>query len=228
MALELKTVVPWGRSLEEYIDIFSLSDDDLNKKIIGCGDGPSSFNCAMHRQGRSVVSIDPVYEFSRDEIEERIHVAKDEIRPQLETSRDNYVWERFRSPDELIEYRMQTMSIFLNDYDEGKIQGRYLAYCLPTLPFADDIFDLALCSHLLFNFQKLGYGFHLNSILEMLRISREARIFPVVDINGDTVPYRGMLIDELRLRGFSVELQPVRYRSLKKADSMMVVQWGRR
>lgn len=39
---------PWGRSLEEYQDMFQLSKEDLKSKILGCGDGPSSFNLQFH------------------------------------------------------------------------------------------------------------------------------------------------------------------------------------
>jgi len=37
--MELSEVVPWGRSLSEYIEMFSLSENDLEKKILGCGGG---------------------------------------------------------------------------------------------------------------------------------------------------------------------------------------------
>ncbi len=33
--MELSKVVPWGRSLNEYSKMFSLSEDDLKKKILG-------------------------------------------------------------------------------------------------------------------------------------------------------------------------------------------------
>jgi hypothetical protein len=66
--MKLNEVVPWGRTLQEYKLMFALSDTDLNKKILGCGDGPASFNTEMTELGYSVVSIDPIYEFSVDQI----------------------------------------------------------------------------------------------------------------------------------------------------------------
>ena len=45
MAFELNDVVPWGRTLEEYREMFLLSDEDMLKSIAGFGDGPASFNC---------------------------------------------------------------------------------------------------------------------------------------------------------------------------------------
>lgn len=47
MAVQLDNVVPLGRSLKQYRLVFDLSDEDLNRKIIGVGDGIASFNYEM-------------------------------------------------------------------------------------------------------------------------------------------------------------------------------------
>jgi hypothetical protein len=49
--MELKEIVPWGRTLAEYQLMFDLSEVDLKSKILGCGDGPASFNTEMTAQG---------------------------------------------------------------------------------------------------------------------------------------------------------------------------------
>lgn len=66
MAFELKGTVPWGRNLEEYKKMFNLTDSEINKRIISFGDGPASFNCEMTQKNKSVISIDPIYQFSAD------------------------------------------------------------------------------------------------------------------------------------------------------------------
>lgn len=43
MSFELSKVVPWGRTLEEYKTMFSLTDDDLKKSIASFGDGTCKF-----------------------------------------------------------------------------------------------------------------------------------------------------------------------------------------
>ena len=70
--MKLDEVVPWGRTLEEYKSMFSLSETDLNAKILGCGDRPASFNVEMAELGHSVVSIDPIYQSSAEQIEQRV------------------------------------------------------------------------------------------------------------------------------------------------------------
>src|SRR5690242_12754895 len=75
----LDRVVPWGRSFDEYRRMFSLTDHDGQAKILGCGDGPASFNAEATRRGWRVVSCDPIYRFSVAEIRERIAKTYDEI-----------------------------------------------------------------------------------------------------------------------------------------------------
>lgn len=63
MVMKLEKIVPFGRSLDEYKNMFALMDGDLSKNIIGVGDGPASFNAEMFALGKPVVSIDPLYIF---------------------------------------------------------------------------------------------------------------------------------------------------------------------
>jgi len=58
MAFLLDKVVPWGRTRNEYITMFSLTETDLNKKIAGFGDGPASFNYEATIAGNDVTSFD--------------------------------------------------------------------------------------------------------------------------------------------------------------------------
>lgn len=77
MAFSLESVVLWGRSFEEYVSMFRLTDADLEKRILGCGDGPAAFNAMLTQQGGQVVSIDPIYQFDADAIRTRIQATFD-------------------------------------------------------------------------------------------------------------------------------------------------------
>jgi hypothetical protein len=57
----IDNIYPWGRSFDEYRKMFTLTDEDLNLKILGCADGPASFNAEMRQRGKEVVSCDPLY-----------------------------------------------------------------------------------------------------------------------------------------------------------------------
>lgn len=68
MAFKLSNVVPWGRTMEEYVQMFCLTEEDLKKKIAGFGDGPASFNFEASKMGSNVVSYDPIYQFAKKDL----------------------------------------------------------------------------------------------------------------------------------------------------------------
>jgi hypothetical protein len=103
MVMKLEKVVPFGRSLAEYKSMFALSEDDLDKAIVGVGDGPASFNAEMFGMGKSVVSVDPLYVFRSDEIEKQFYSVVDDIIAQVKASPDDWVWSYHESPEHLKE-----------------------------------------------------------------------------------------------------------------------------
>ena len=108
---------------------------------------------------------------------------------------------------------MAAMEDFLEDYSHGKVQGRYVDAELPTLSFADSSFDLTLCSHFLFLYSsQLGETFHQQAILELCRVSREVRIFPLLALGGARAPYVDRTVEELRALGHDVSIERVAVR----------------
>jgi hypothetical protein len=89
--MQLKEIVPWGRTLAEYKLMFDLSDSDLTKQILGCGDGPASFNAEMKELGHSMVSIDPGYQFSVQQIEQRVRETYETIISQVRQNYSRYI-----------------------------------------------------------------------------------------------------------------------------------------
>jgi len=131
--------------------MFDLSEAELaTTKILGVGDGPASFNAEMHQRGRHVVSCDPIYVFTGPQIRSRVEGTRDRMVEFTRQHHDTFTWRHIKSPEEMGAVRLAAMERFLADYESGMRDGRYVAAGLPKLPFADDAFDLALCSHLLF------------------------------------------------------------------------------
>lgn len=226
MAFRLDQVVLWGRSFDEYVAMFRLTAEDLKKRILGCGDGPASFNAAMRTMGRSVVSVDPLYAFSADQIQQRIDVAYTRIMAQLEENQASYVWTTIVSPEHLGRIRMEAMATFLRDYEQGKSDGRYVPHRLPCLPFQDRQFDLCLCSHLLFTYtDQLSTEFHENAILEMCRVAHEVRIFPLLDMSGKRSAHLDPVCDRLKQEGYMWAIERVDYEFQRGGNQML---WVRR
>ncbi len=148
--MELSNAVPWGRSLKEYKEMFSLSNTDLEKKILGCSDGPACFNAEVTSLGGSVISVDPIYEFNSEQIRTKIDEVYPQIMEQVSKNKNEFIWKKINNIDELGAIRMDAMKRFLSDYDLGKKSGRYINASLPALPFSNGEFELALCSHYLF------------------------------------------------------------------------------
>lgn len=224
MSFSYETVVPWGRSFDEYRRMFALSEGDLSLHILGCGDGPASFNAHLSAQGRRVVSCDPLYQFSAQQIRARIEATRQTVMEQTRREQQRFVWEAIPSPDELERLRMGAMNEFLIDYERGKHEGRYLCGEAPCLPFAPRCFDLALSSHFLFLYtNNLSLEFHAQTILDMLRVAQEARIFPLLTYNAEPSPYLGPVCARLEEAGYQVAVEWVPYEFQKGGDKMLRV-----
>lgn len=227
MAFQLNSVVPWGRNLAEYRLMFQLTDEDLSKKIAGFGDGPASFNYEASEWGYSVTSFDPVYQFSKDALQRRIDDVRVTVMKQMEENKDNYVWTHIKSLAELENTRLSAMNLFLSDYEKGKDERRYIFHELPNrVPFDDDAFDIGLSSHFLLMYTMLGYDFHIQSITEMLRVCKEVRIFPVVDLDAQETDLIASVIAYFKQR-YLVEIRKTGY-EFQKGDNRMLIMKKRR
>ena len=221
--MKLENIIPWGRSKKEYMAMFNLSQEDvLNKKILGCGDGPSSFNTEVDYEGGEIVSIDPLYAYSKKEIMQRIDEVKDEVMAQVKANVENFVWKNIPDIESLEFIRIESMMEFLMDYEDGKEEGRYIEAQLPSLPFEDDSFDLALSSHLLFLYSEhLDEVFHKKAVEEMLRVAKEVRIFPLVTLTNEPSPFVVPVMEHLQERGYKVSIEKSGYEFQKGADEML-------
>lgn len=218
----LDQVVPWGRSFDEYRRMFALTDEDLTLTVVGCADGPASFNAEATRLGSAVVSCDPIYRYDAEQLRERIASTYDRILDQTKRNAGEFVWTSIRSVDELGDVRMAAMNEFLRDYPAGLAEGRYVDAELPHLPFETMSFDLALCSHFLFLYTThLGEAFHRKAIREMCRIARQVRIFPLLELGGTPSPLVRRMVDECGGEGLDVSIIDVPYEFQRGANQMM-------
>jgi len=222
MTFKLDNVVPWGRSFDEYLRMFDLTKDELTLSILSCGDGPAGFNSEMNKLGNTVISCDPIYQLTAQELQTRITKTYDKVMEETYKNQDNFVWDVIKSPEELSRVRMDAMREFMHDYEKGKQEGRYLAESLPSLPFGTKEFDLALCSHFLFLYtEQLSLDFHRASVLEMCRVAREVRIFPLIDLELNKSGYVPAVCADLREAGFAFEIRKVPYEFQRGGNEML-------
>jgi hypothetical protein len=224
MPFELDHVVPWGRCFDEYARMFALTDAELTGRILGCGDGPASFNAEATGRGIMVVSCDPIYAFPASEIERRVRETSEIILGETRRNQADFLWSYFRSVEELGEVRLRAMRRFIDDFPRGTCEGRYRVAALPRLPFADHEFDLALSSHFLFLYsEQLSFEFHVAAIVEMCRVAGEARIFPLLQLGGTRSPHVDGVVDTLTHLGLRVDSIEVPYEFQRGGNRMLRV-----
>jgi hypothetical protein len=152
--------------------------------------------------GGRIVSIDPLYAYSKKEIMQRIDEVAPVVMVEVKAHVDKFVWKNIPDVESLEHMRIEAMMEFLMDYEDGLEEGRYVEAALPNLPFEDDRFDLALSSHLLFFYSEhLDEQFHKDAIDEMLRVAKEVRIFPVVTLGNLSSPHLEPVVTSLREKG---------------------------
>ncbi len=205
--------------------MFDLSENDLGHRILGCGDGPAAFNTLLTKRGGNIVSVDPIYVFEAEQIRERISETYETVMAQMHMNQGDYVWEAIPSVEYLGHIRMSAMNAFLADFEAGKHEGRYIAGELPSLPFAQAQFDIALSSHFLFLYSAhLSAEFHLQALEDMLRVAREVRVFPILTLDGALSPHLHLVNKHLTNRAFSVEIKRVPYEFQRGGNEVLVIE----
>ena len=202
--------------------MFAMGETDLSRRILGCGDGPASFNVEATQRGVGVISADPLYAFSSSQIRERIAATSEQVFEQTRQHQHEFVWSAIQSPEELLRVRMSAMEAFLADFEQGKKEGRYVNAALPTLPFGTASFDLAVCSHFLFLYSdQLTGDFHCAAFEELCRVAREVRLFPLLTLAGARSPHVSDVTSHLRDQGYSVSIEVVPYEFQRGGNEMM-------
>lgn len=212
-----------SRSFEEYEAFFALTAEDLAGVVLDCSAGASGFAAVANARGGRATAVDPAY----DQDAERLGAAASEAaargRTILADHRDHYVWSWYGTLERHEELRRTALAAFLADlrlHPETYVPGS-----LPNLPFADDAFDLALCSHLLFTWSNVfDQAWHEAALRELLRVAREVRVFPlVVQGAGDAVPFMSSVLDRLRDLGHQADVVDVPYEFQRGAHQMLTV-----
>jgi hypothetical protein len=222
VAVTFDQIVPWGRSRREYELMFSLTAGDLSSGVLDCGGGPASFTAEMTASGLRAVAVDPIYAFSGPKIAARFEAVVEPMIAQVRATPDDWTWTYHRDPEGLCANRRAALEKFLADYQAGGRHGRYVAAELPSLPFASASFVLALSSHLLFLYADLlDEDFHIRSTLELCRLAKEVRIFPLLTLARQPSPHLPAVRAALDRAGWSSEVVRVNYELQRGGNQML-------
>ncbi len=204
--------------------MFALANEDLDgARILDCPSGAASFVAEANARTATAVAADPVFALDDIEVGRRAREDLDRCDEHMHAAFENYVWDFYESPNAHTRRRLAALARFRDDLAANP--DAYVPARLPRLPFANGEFGLGLSSHFLFCYaDRLDLRFHLLSIRELARVSKEVRIYPVVGHDG--TPYVDLthLRRVLRRDGYDTELVAVEMRFLEGADAMLVVR----
>lgn len=221
-----RRVLVTSRSFLEYEAFFALTPTDLDERLLDCCAGASGFAAAVRRRGGGAAAVDPAYGTGRRALFQQATASTTQVAKIVAQNDDSFTWSWYGSPARREELRRDARTAFIADLQAHP--GNYVAGALPSLPFADNAFDLALCSHLIFTWADLlDEQWHLQSLFELLRVAPQVRVFPlVVQGTGDQVPFLTRVLDRLRGDGHRVEVRRVPYEFQRGANQMLTVERG--
>lgn len=184
MSLQLDDFLITGRTFDEYVAFFDLDVALIkNKRVLDYPSGASSFIAEAKRRGIAASGCDILYCYDHDALRAQGEKSIEKIYADTSWMVDNN-FDFYHSIERHKDHRMGALEAFCADYNTRD----YWFAELPRLPYADNSFDLVLSSHLLFVYDdRLDLEFHEASITEMLRISKEVRIFPLIDYKNSRV-----------------------------------------
>jgi hypothetical protein len=224
--LDLERIVFIGRTYEEYMDMFSLSQEELQgKKILDCPAGACSFTAVGNKSGLNVTACDIAYFHSNNVLKNKGLQDIEHAMEHMEKAKGNYNWDYFSDIEGLRKRRLNALYDCSNDMESSE---RYIPVTLPSLPFNNKEFDILLSAHLLFMYaDRLSFQFHLETLNELLRVTKEEiRIFPLVNLEGNRYEYLDEIISYVTDNGCAVEEVKVPYEFQKNANSMLIIKIG--
>ncbi len=219
----MKRLVLWGHHLDEYRDMFDLPEASLSMRFLEFQSGASAFQAELRRTAAHLVSYDAWFHLDRTRLQQEIETSFAARLAQITQRKEEFDLSRYAgSLDKLVAYRRQGMSEFLQDYDLGHAEGRYLFAEQPTLPFADFFFDYALSAHHFFSaIAPQTVAYHVDMIAELARAAKEVRIFPLVDADGVPSDLLGPVILALQQKNYGIEIRNVSYHLQPRGNAML-------
>lgn len=115
--LDLERIVFIGRTFEEYLDMFSLSEEELQgKKILDCPAGACSFTAVGNKLGSDITACDIAYYHSVEDLKNKGRQDIEHAMDQMQKAENNYKWNYFNDIEGLRNHRLSALQDCTNDY----------------------------------------------------------------------------------------------------------------
>ena len=222
---ELGLIAFFGRTLEEYEEMFEFKVDDLKgKTILDVASGPNSFIVDGSLIGLHITGVDPMYQHNVKYLTKRAEDDADKVRDYVVSNGlDKKWWTTVDSFSACFARKATSRARFAEDYQISS--DRYVYGLLPHLPFESMTFDLVLTANFLMLYapkevgglgsaqkEEFDLNFHIASTVELDRVCKsEIRITAVVTEDGREHPYLRPVMEKLTSLGFRTELTHTSY-----------------
>lgn len=219
------------RGYDEYVKMFDLDEETLRRgSVLDVSAGASSFAAEARKRAIRVVCADPRYVLIHEQLGEESFAEIETSTEKLTRLAHRFDWSYYGDIERHKAGRMQSLSLFLQDYAEPSGRERYKADRLPELSFPDDTFSLVLCSHFLFLYQEqFDDAFHRAALAELLRVCRpegEVRVYPLLSLRWEPYPGLSELIAYLESLGGSCTLKPSKLPFIPGSTQMLCIRKG--
>ena len=209
-------MVSIGRSFDEYTKFFDLDEFELEgKKVLDIASGFSSFKAEATLKEIETTAIDKIFFFDEKKLKE---IVKESLKTIDNLNIEAHNFKYFKDLDDLKDKRRIVANLFLYDFEQNS--DNYIGMNLPNIMFKPKSFDIALISHLLFLYDDiLDENFHLKLIKNALRVSKEVRVFPLVNLKNEKSLFLEKILSE-----FNCEIKAVDYEFLKNANEVLIIK----
>lgn len=219
----MRKLVLWGHTVEEYQEMFDLSEHDLDKRVLEYGCGASAVNAQITAKSGRIVSVDPLFQLDKSALVSEVGQIFSGMVERIAQDAVQFDFSRYGGLEAFVSTRRAGMDVFFSDYAKGHESMRYQPMTT-RLPFADFSFDLALSAHYLFAaFDNQDVASNLVAIQELTRVAKELRIFPLINRYGEPSPFLGPVLLALQQANYGVEVREVNYHLQPKGNAMLRV-----
>jgi hypothetical protein len=223
--LQLDRIAFYGRTFDEYCQLFGIDETTLSgKQILDVAGGSASFTAEANQRGVSVTACDPRYADGYDALAAKGNGDIDYMLEQMNKAGDQFDWSFYGDLTNRGDYARRSLNRFLLDYDQNP--QRYVPGSLPSLPFADKSFDSVLSAHFLFVYGDwFDADFIVASLKECCRVAREAvRIYPLIRADGSRYPAFDEVMARMKQAKVDVHLESSSFRFVKTATHRFILR----
>lgn len=220
----MRKLVLWGHHLDEYREMFDLSEPETHDRLLEYGCGPSAVNAELSKRAAKAVSCDPLFALDPSTLSTKVSLMFDEMAADVEQHQHEFDLTRYGGLKTLIAKRKRGIDTFFSDYKQGLREKRYCSVQDGRLPFTDFSFDFALSAHYFFaDLDHQAVALQVQMIRELARVAKEVRIFPLIDRTGQPSPMLGPVLLALQQENFGTEIREVPCQFQPEGNAMLRV-----